>query len=87
MLSPVLVQKGVSYESCPRFASHSSQRINEATRGKHETGQLDAICPGAKGNTGRVLDEIKGTGGKVLQTSLSHEDEAKLKAALSAPKQ
>src|SRR5499425_1159283 len=25
----------------------------------------------------KVLDEIKGTGGKVLQTSLSHEDEAK----------
>src|SRR5262249_55291848 len=35
----------------------------------------------------KVLDEIKGTGGKVLQTSLSHEDEAKLQAALSAPKQ
>jgi uncharacterized membrane protein len=34
----------------------------------------------------KVLDEIKGTGGKVLQTSLSHEDEAKLQAALSAPK-
>ena len=35
----------------------------------------------------KVLDEIKGTGGKILQTSLSHEDEAKLQAALSAPKQ
>jgi uncharacterized membrane protein len=35
----------------------------------------------------KVLDEIKGTGGKVLQTSLSHEDEAKLQAALSASKQ
>jgi uncharacterized membrane protein len=35
----------------------------------------------------KVLDEIRGTGGKVLQTSLSHEDEAKLQAALNAPKQ
>jgi uncharacterized membrane protein len=35
----------------------------------------------------KLLDEIKGTGGKILQTSLSHEDEAKLQAALSAPKQ
>ena len=35
----------------------------------------------------KVLDEMKGTGGKILQTSLSHEDEAKLQAALSAPKQ
>lgn len=32
----------------------------------------------------KVLEEIKGTGGKVLQTSLSHDDEAKLQAALDA---
>ena len=32
----------------------------------------------------RVLEEIKGTGGRVLRTSLNHEDEAKLQAALSA---
>jgi uncharacterized membrane protein len=35
----------------------------------------------------KVLDELKGTGGKVLRTSLSHEDEAKLQAALTAAKQ
>jgi uncharacterized membrane protein len=29
----------------------------------------------------RVLDELQGTDAEVLQTSLSHEDEAKLKAA------
>jgi uncharacterized membrane protein len=40
-----------------------------------------------KATPDKVLDEIKGTGGKVLRTSLSHEDEAKLQAALSAPKQ
>jgi uncharacterized membrane protein len=32
----------------------------------------------------KVLAELKGTGGTILKTSLSHEDEAKLQAALSA---
>jgi len=32
----------------------------------------------------KVLEELKGTGGKILQTSLSHEDEGKLQAALDA---
>jgi len=31
----------------------------------------------------KVLEELSGTGGKILKTSLSHEDEAKLQAALS----
>jgi len=35
----------------------------------------------------KVLAELKGTGGKVLKTSLSHDDEAKLQEALSAAKQ
>ena len=35
----------------------------------------------------KVLVELKGTGGKVLKTSLSHDDEAKLQEALSAAKQ
>jgi uncharacterized membrane protein len=30
----------------------------------------------------KVLEELNGTGGKVLKTSLSHQDEAKLQAAL-----
>lgn len=34
----------------------------------------------------KVLDELAGTGGKVLQTSLSHEDETKLQTALDAAK-
>jgi len=34
----------------------------------------------------RVLEAVTGTGGKVLKTSLNHEDEAKLQAALSAAK-
>jgi uncharacterized membrane protein len=39
-----------------------------------------------KATPDRVLDELKGTGGTVLKTSLSHEDEAKLQKALSTPK-
>ena len=35
----------------------------------------------------KVLEELKGTGGKVLKTSLSHDDQAKLQAALIAAKQ
>ena len=34
----------------------------------------------------RVLEELKGTGGKILKTSLSHDDEAKLQAVLDATK-
>jgi uncharacterized membrane protein len=34
----------------------------------------------------KVLDELRGTGGKIMQTSLSHEDEGKLQAALDAAK-
>ena len=40
-----------------------------------------------KATPDRVLEELKGTGGKILRTSLTHEDEAKLQAALSAAKQ
>lgn len=40
-----------------------------------------------KATPDKVLDELKGTGGKVLKTSLSHDDEAKLQAALAAAKQ
>lgn len=39
-----------------------------------------------KATPDKVLDEVKGTGGKVLRTSLSHDDEAKLQAALSTQK-
>ena len=34
----------------------------------------------------RLVEEVKGIGGKILMTSLSHEDEARLQAALSAAK-
>jgi uncharacterized membrane protein len=37
-----------------------------------------------KSTPDKVLEELKGSGGKVLQTSLSHDDEAKLQAALDA---
>ncbi|HMN74756.1 MAG TPA: DUF1269 domain-containing protein [Burkholderiaceae bacterium] len=34
----------------------------------------------------KVMEELQGTGGKILKTSLTHEDEAKLQAVLSATK-
>src|SRR5262245_12209108 len=37
-----------------------------------------------KATPDKVLEELMGTGGTILKTSLSHEDEAKLQAALSA---
>jgi uncharacterized membrane protein len=39
-----------------------------------------------KATPDKVLEELKGTGGKVLKTSLTHENEGKLQAALSASK-
>ena len=54
----------------------------------------DAMNPGSsalfvlvrKATVDKVLDEMKGSGGKILKTSLSHDDEAKLEAALNAAK-
>jgi len=40
-----------------------------------------------KATPDKVLDELKGTGGTVLKTSLSHDNEARLQAALSAAQQ
>ena len=40
-----------------------------------------------KATPDKVVDEIKQFGGKVLQTSLSHEDQDKLQAALDEAKQ
>ena len=37
-----------------------------------------------KATPDKVLEELHGTGGKILKTSLSNEDEAKLQAALDA---
>jgi uncharacterized membrane protein len=31
----------------------------------------------------KVFEELKGTGGAILKTSLSHEDEAKIQATLN----
>jgi uncharacterized membrane protein len=37
-----------------------------------------------KSTPDKVLEELKGTGGRILKTSLSNEDEAKVQAALNA---
>src|SRR5262245_35690459 len=40
-----------------------------------------------KATPDKVLEALRGTGGKVIKTSLSHDDETKLQAALDAAKQ
>jgi len=39
-----------------------------------------------KATPDKVLEEIRGTGGKVLKTSLSHDNEEKLNAAMAEAK-
>jgi uncharacterized membrane protein len=39
-----------------------------------------------KATPDKVLDELSGTGGTILKSSLSHDDEAKLQTALNAAK-
>jgi uncharacterized membrane protein len=47
---------------------------------------LFALTRSPTPNRDRMLEELKGLGGKILMTWLSHEDEARLQAALSATK-
>jgi uncharacterized membrane protein len=39
-----------------------------------------------KATPDKVLEALRGSGGKVMKTSLSHDDEAKLQIALDAAK-
>ncbi|MFM8330628.1 MAG: DUF1269 domain-containing protein [Candidatus Methylumidiphilus sp.] len=55
----------------------------------------DTLTPGSsalfilfrKITADKALEELQGAGGKIIKTSLSHEDEDKLQAALDAAKQ
>ena len=51
---------------------------------KNGSSALFVLC--RKATPDKVLAELEGTGGKVLQTSLTHEQEEKLQAALQASK-
>jgi uncharacterized membrane protein len=61
---------------------------------KFMSGLGNAMAPGGsvllvlvrRAQPDRVLAELKGSGGKILKTSLSHENEARLQATLSAAK-
>lgn len=57
---------------------------NVASGFNNGTSALFVLC--RKATPDKVLAELEGTGGKILQTSLTHEQEAKLQAALSATK-
>jgi len=52
-----------------------------ASRLKPESSALFVLVRSATPD--KVLEELAGTGGKILKTSLTHEDEAKLQVALS----
>lgn len=51
---------------------------------KNNTSVLFALVP--KATPDKVLEEVKQYGGTLLKTSLSHENEAKLQAALDEAK-
>ena len=51
---------------------------------KNGSSALFVLC--RKATPDKVLEELQGTGGKILQTSLTHEQESKLQAALDAVK-
>ena len=55
--------------------------------GELEPGHSALFVLVRKATPDKVLDELKGYGGTVLQTSLTHEEEAKLQAALNEAKQ
>ena len=82
----------LAYEVYPR-AGAVSDALNDLGINDHFMQQLAAaMTPGSstlfvlvkQSTPDKVLEELKGTGGRVLKTSLSHEDETKLQAALSA---
>lgn len=51
---------------------------------KPSTSSLFVLLRNPSAAPDKVLEELKGTGGTILKTSLSHEDEAKLQAALNS---
>ena len=55
---------------------------------KDEKGRIRLNQPFSLAGAGavRVLAELQGTGGKLLRSSLAHEDEARLQRALDAAK-
>jgi uncharacterized membrane protein len=74
-------------------AGAASSALTDLGINNHFMKELDAtMTPGSstlfvlvrKATPDKVLEELKGTGGKILKTSLSHEDETKLQTALSA---
>ena len=55
--------------------------------GELEPGNSALFVLVRKATPDKVLDELQGYGGTVLQTSLTHEEEAKLQAALDSAKE
>ena len=55
--------------------------------GELEPGNSALFVLVRKATPDKVLDELKGYGGTVLQTSLTHDEESKLQAALNSAKE
>ena len=68
------------------FMKQLAEKLNVSRQAvtKWETGTSALFVLVDSDLTDKVLDALRGTGGTVLQSSLSHEDEAKLQAALNS---
>lgn len=60
------------------------RQFHEGSRGDLQERQLAALRAVRKSTPAAALAEIQGSGGKVVKTSLTHEQEQKLQAALDA---
>jgi hypothetical protein len=80
------IKELVSPEIAANVWKRNVQMADEELSGRLSPGSstLFVLVRKATPDRDKVLEDLKGTGGKILKTSLSHEDEAKLQAALSA---
>lgn len=60
-----------------------SDRFMKELGGKLTPGTSALFVLSSKMTSGRVLERLKGSGGHVMQTSLSHEDEDRLRKAIT----
>jgi uncharacterized membrane protein len=91
MLNPVFALVGMATGAIAGAVSGSMSHVGisgEFIRelAEHLKPGTSALCVLVSQNLDQILEEIAGYGGKVLQSSLLHEDEAKLLAVLDSIK-
>jgi hypothetical protein len=86
---PSALQSPISYgsEGCRKVNRTGLLKSGRCVRRTLKLGSVTGEFLVRKATPDKVLDELKGFGGKVLHTSLTHEKEAKLQAALDAARQ